>query len=129
MGDAMTRQKRRRRVGARGIIQHCRSDNGRLVKSLADKRRAEFWLEPDGIRVREFQAHRAIFSGEAMTAKKRAKPSKYERLHYLLGALGDSTIDRDEFWRLMAEQRLTDDDIDAYCSGDISAEIPEGFLR
>jgi hypothetical protein len=67
--------------------------------------------------------------GEAMTAKKRAKPSKYERLHYLLGAYGDSTIDRDTFWRLMAEQRLTDSDIDDYCSGVISPEHPDGFLR
>ena len=64
MGVAMTRQKRRHRVGARGIIKYCRSNNGRLVKSLADKRRVEFWLEPDGIRVRSHQAHVAIFSGE-----------------------------------------------------------------
>ena len=66
MGVAMTaRQKRRRGVGAQGIVKYCRGNNGgRLVKSLADKRRVEFWLEPDGIRVREFPAHRAIFSGE-----------------------------------------------------------------
>ena len=67
--------------------------------------------------------------GEAMTAKKRAKPSKYERLHYLLGAFGDNAIDRDTFWKMMAEQNLTDTDIDDYCSGAISAENPEGFLR
>jgi hypothetical protein len=65
MGVAMTtRQKRRHRIGARGIIKYCRSNNGRLVKSLADKRRVEFRLEPDGIRVRPHQAHVAIFSGE-----------------------------------------------------------------
>ena len=61
-----------------------------------------------------------------MTAKKRTKPSKYERLHYLLGALGNDLIDRDTFWKMMAEQRLTDSDIDNYCNGTISAEHPEG---
>jgi hypothetical protein len=61
-----------------------------------------------------------------MTAKKRTKPSKFERLHYLLGALGDSTIDLATFWRMMAEQNLTDDDIDNYCNGTISAESPNG---
>ena len=62
-----------------------------------------------------------------MTAKKRTKPSKYERLHYLLGALGDDLIDRDTFWKMMAEQNLTDDDIDNYCNGTISPENPEGI--
>jgi hypothetical protein len=66
---------------------------------------------------------------EAMTAKKRAKPSKFERLHELLGLFGNDLIDRDTFWKMMAEQRLTDSDIDDYCAGVISAENPEGFLR
>ena len=63
---------------------------------------------------------------EAMTAKKRAKPSKFERLHELLGLFGNDLIDRDTFWKMMAEQRLTDSDIDDYCAGVISAENPEG---
>ena len=66
---------------------------------------------------------------EAMTAKKRAKPSKFERLHELLGLFGNDLIDRETFWKMMAEQRLTDSDIDDYCAGVISAENPEGFLR
>ena len=64
-----------------------------------------------------------------MTAKKRAKPSKFERLHELLGLFGNDLIDRDTFWKMMAEQRLTDSDIDDYCAGVISAENPEGSLR
>jgi hypothetical protein len=71
-------------------------------------------------------------AGEAMTAaKKQPKPkaSKYEKLFYLLGAFGDDRITRDEFWRLMAEQRLGDSDIDKFCSGEISPERPDGFLR
>jgi hypothetical protein len=66
MGVAMTtRQKRRFQFGVRGIVRYCRGNSGRrLVKSLADKRRVEFRLEPDGIRVRSHQAHVAIFSGE-----------------------------------------------------------------
>jgi hypothetical protein len=68
--------------------------------------------------------------GDAVTgAAKKKTASKYERLHSLLGALGDGTISRDEFWRTMAEQRLTDSDIDDYYSGDISAKNPDGFLR
>jgi hypothetical protein len=63
------------------------------------------------------------------TAAKKAKASKYEKLHYLLGAFGNSEIDRDTFWRMMAEQNLNDDDIDKYCSGEISPEHPDGFLR
>jgi hypothetical protein len=63
-GGAMTRQKRHRRAGARGIVKYCRINDGRLVRSLADKRRVKFWLEPGGIPVREIQAHRAIFFGE-----------------------------------------------------------------
>ncbi len=64
-----------------------------------------------------------------MTAAKKAKATKYEKLHYLLGALGESAITLDEFWRQMAEQRLADQDIDKYCSGEISPEHPDGFLR
>ena len=62
MGVAMTR--RQHKVGARGIVKYCRTNNGRLVKNLSTKGRVEFRLEPDSIRVREFQAHRAISSGE-----------------------------------------------------------------
>ena len=64
-----------------------------------------------------------------MSAKKKAKPSKFERLHELLGLFGNNLIDRDTFWRMMAEQNLTDSDIDAYCDGSISPENPDGFLR
>ena len=67
--DRAGRPKRRRRLGVRGIIKYCRSNKGRLVKSLADKRRVEFWLEPDGIRVRPHQAHVAIFSGELVSER------------------------------------------------------------
>jgi hypothetical protein len=64
-----------------------------------------------------------------MSAQKKSRPSKYARLHELLGAFGNDLIDRDTFWKLMAEQRLTDSDIDAYCAGEISPDNPEGFLR
>ena len=66
-------------------------------------------------------------AGEAMIAKKRAKPSKYERLHELLGMFGNDLIDRDTFWRMMAEQNLTDADIDAY-STTLSTRIVLGPL-
>jgi len=46
-------------------------------------------------------------------------------LHELLGAFGNGVIDRGEFWRMMAEQRLTDADIDKYCTGEISADHPK----
>jgi hypothetical protein len=64
-----------------------------------------------------------------IAAKKKPRPSKNERLHELLGLLGNDLVTRDQFWRMMSEQKLSDTDIDAYCAGDISAEHPEGFLR
>jgi hypothetical protein len=57
-------QKRRRRLGVWSIIRYCRNNDGRLVKSLGDKRRVEFWLAPDGIQVRPHHALTAIFTGE-----------------------------------------------------------------
>jgi hypothetical protein len=48
----------------RGIIRYLRDHDGELVRSLDDKRRAKFWLEPSGEHVREHQAFRAIFSGD-----------------------------------------------------------------
>ena len=41
--------------------------------------------------------------------------SKPERLHDLLGALGNSLINVENFRNLMVQAGLTDDDIDAYC--------------
>ena len=40
-----------------------------------------------------------------------------ERLYELLGAFGLGQIDRDSFWKRMAEAGLTDEDIDALCTG------------
>jgi hypothetical protein len=41
-----------------------RDHDGRLVRSLDDKRRPKFWLAPSGEHVREHQAFLAIFSGD-----------------------------------------------------------------
>ena len=46
------------------------------------------------------------------------EPSKYQRLHELLGALGNGHIDVQSFWKRMAEHDLTAEDIDAYCAGE-----------
>jgi hypothetical protein len=62
--DRAGRPKRRRRLGVRGIIKYCRSNNGRLVRSLGDQRRVKFWLAPSGACVGEHQAFLAIFSEE-----------------------------------------------------------------
>ena len=50
-------------------------------------------------------------------AKKAAQQTKRERLHEILGMFGDGRITRDQFEALMRDQKLTDDDIDAYCRG------------
>jgi hypothetical protein len=60
-------RKRHRRVGARGIIKPCRA-GARLVKSLGERGRVVFWLEPNGIKIRPHQAYVAIFSGELTRA-------------------------------------------------------------
>ncbi len=41
--------------------------------------------------------------------------SKHQRLHEILGLLGNSRISVETFLRLMAQHHLTDDDIDAFC--------------
>ena len=61
--------------------------------------------------------------------KPRPKPSKYERLHELLGALGKDVIDPRRLLETDREQNLDDDDIDQYCAGAISAENPEGLTK
>jgi hypothetical protein len=86
MGVAMTTRQKRRV----GIVKYCRTNNGRLVKNLSTKGRVEFWLEPSGVRVPEFQAHRAIFSGKLVrqddglfgnSQSWKAKPGKDALLH------------------------------------------------
>jgi hypothetical protein len=43
-----------------------------------------------------------------------AERTRQERLHELLGALGDSRISVEEYRRRMAESGLTEDDVDLY---------------
>jgi hypothetical protein len=74
---------------------------------------------------RSAEHHQAI----PVAAKKVTRPSKYARLHELLGLFGNDLITRDEFWRMMAEQRLTDSDIDHFCNGELSPDNPEGLRR
>jgi hypothetical protein len=45
--------------------------------------------------------------------------SKRERLHGILGMYGDDRITREQFEALMKDHKLTDDDIDAYCRGEL----------
>ena len=47
--------------------------------------------------------------------------SKWERLDDLLRRLGNDEFSLDLFWRMMAQQNLTDQDIDDYCSGVLPA--------
>jgi hypothetical protein len=47
------------------------------------------------------------------------RTSKRERLHDILGRFGDELITREQFEQLMRDHRLTDDDIDAYCRGEL----------
>jgi hypothetical protein len=52
----------------------------------------------------------------------RARPqplTKRERLHDILGRFGDGLITREMFEMLMAAHKLTDEDIDAYCRGEL----------
>jgi hypothetical protein len=53
--------------------------------------------------------------------KRAPKPqaSKRERLHDILGRYGDGLINTDQFLELMREHRLTQDDIEAYCRGEL----------
>jgi hypothetical protein len=53
-------------------------------------------------------------------AKKPAQPlSKRERLQDILGRFGDDLITREQFDQMMKDHKLTDDDIDAYCRGEL----------
>jgi hypothetical protein len=47
------------------------------------------------------------------------RQSKRERLHDILGRFGDGLITREQFEALMKDHRLTDDDIEAYCRGEL----------
>lgn len=49
----------------------------------------------------------------------RPQPTKRERLHDILGRYGDGSITKEMFEMLMKAHRLTDDDIDAYCRGEL----------
>jgi hypothetical protein len=51
--------------------------------------------------------------------KPQPRASKRERLHDILGRFGDGLITKDEFLALMRDHKLTDDDIDAYCRGEL----------
>lgn len=51
--------------------------------------------------------------------KAAARASKRERLHHILAMYGEDRITREQFEALMREQKLTDNDIDAYCRGDL----------
>jgi hypothetical protein len=48
-----------------------------------------------------------------------AQPSKRDLLHDILGRFGQDRITRPEFEVLMKANKLTDDDIDAYCRGEL----------
>jgi hypothetical protein len=53
-------------------------------------------------------------------AKKPVQPlSKRERLQDILGQFGDDLITREQFDQMMKDHKLTDDDIDAYCRGEL----------
>ena len=51
--------------------------------------------------------------------RKPVQPTKRERLHDILGRFGDGLITMDEFLALMRDHKFTDDDIDAYCRGEL----------
>jgi hypothetical protein len=52
--------------------------------------------------------------------KKPVQASKRERLHDILGRFGDELITREQFEALMVAHKLTDNDIDAYCRGELN---------
>jgi hypothetical protein len=54
-----------------------------------------------------------------MGKRAQPQPSKRERLHDILGRYGEDRITREEFEALMKAYKLTDDDIDAYCRGEL----------
>jgi hypothetical protein len=47
------------------------------------------------------------------------RASKRQALFDILGRFGDGLITREEFDALMREHRLTDDDIDRFCRGEL----------
>jgi hypothetical protein len=51
--------------------------------------------------------------------KPQPRASKRERLHDILGRFGDGLITREQFKEMMRDHKLTDDDIDAYCRGEL----------
>jgi hypothetical protein len=54
-----------------------------------------------------------------MVKKPQSRATKRERLHDILGRFGDDLITREMFEMLMRAHKLTDDDIDAYCKGEL----------
>ena len=50
---------------------------------------------------------------------KAPQKTKRERLHEILGAFGDGRITREQFDAMMRDHKLTDDDIDQYCMGEL----------
>ena len=48
---------------------------------------------------------------------KTPRRTKRERLHEILGLFGDGITNEREFRQMMADHKLTDDDIDLYCEG------------
>jgi hypothetical protein len=51
----------------------------------------------------------------AKPSSDRWRDGRRDRLHDLLGALGNSVITVDQFWRYMHDAQLDDIDIDAFC--------------
>jgi len=47
------------------------------------------------------------------------RPSKRERLHEILGLFGDGLITAEQFAEMMHDHKLTADDIDLYCRGEL----------
>jgi len=46
-------------------------------------------------------------------------PTKRDRLQDILGRYGDGLITTAQFWHEMKAHKLTDEDIDAYCRGEL----------
>jgi hypothetical protein len=55
-----------------------------------------------------------------VTMKKQKQTTKRERLHDILGRYGDGLITTDQFLEEMRQHKLTADDIDAYCRGELN---------
>jgi hypothetical protein len=58
--------------------------------------------------------------GATMKKPQQQAASKWERLHDILGRFGDGLITREQFSEEMRQHKLTADDIDAYCRGELA---------